>query len=73
MCKAIEENKQKIVIKRLVWECILYWQFMYTDKSNDKNKTKLLLPSFHSFINCWKTTKSMNLKFSDFQFVFIDV
>ena len=27
-------------------------------------------PSFHSFLNCWKTAKSTNaLKFSDFQFV----
>ena len=29
-------------------------------------------PSY-SFLNCWKTTKSRTLKFSDFQFVFINV
>ena len=56
---------------RLIWEFNLYWKFMCTHKSNDKNKTNLPPPSFHSsysFLNCWKTTNSMTLEFSDFQF-----
>ena len=32
-----------------------------------------LFHSSHSFLNCWKTTKYMNMDFSGFQFVFINV
>ena len=32
---------------------------MCTDKNNHKNKANLLPPSFHSFLNCRKTTKFM--------------
>ena len=35
--QAIEENKQKVTIKRLVWEFNLYWKFMCADKNNDKS------------------------------------
>ena len=76
MSKAIEENIQKVKIKRLVREFNLYWKFTCTNKNNDKNKMNIhpspFYPSY-SFLNCWKTTKSMTLKFSDFQFVFINV
>ena len=48
---------------------------MCTDKNNDKNKTNLPRPPFHSsysFLNSLKTTMPMALKFSDFQFVSIN-
>ena len=48
--------------------------FMYTDKNNDKNKTilpHLPLHSIYSFLNCWKATKPMTLKFLDFRFLLI--
>ena len=45
MSKAIEENKLTITIKRLLQEEFnLDRKFMCTDKSNDKNKTKLPPP-----------------------------
>ena len=43
---------------------------MCTDENNDKNKTNLPPPLFHSFLNFWKPTKSRTLKLSDFQFIF---
>ena len=47
---------------------------MCTDKNNDKNKINLPPPTFHSFRNYWKTaTPTKAFKFSDFQFVFINV
>ena len=42
---------------------------MCTNKNNDKSKTNLPSPPFHfsySFLNCWKTTKSVTLKFQTF-------
>ena len=40
---------------------------MCADKNNDKNKMNLSPPSFHSFLNCWKTAKSAKtLKFQTF-------
>ena len=76
MSKAIEENKQKFKLKRLAREFNLCWKFICTNKNNDKNKMNIhpsrFYPSY-SFLNCWKTTKSRTLKFSDFQFVFINV
>ena len=57
MSKATEENK-----------------FMCTYKNNNKNKTNILsssAPVIH-FLNCSKAAKTMTLKFSDFQFVFIN-
>ena len=71
MSKEIEENETKVTIKRPVWEFNLYWKFMCTDKYNDKNKANIAHLPFHSsfsFLYYWKTTKSMALKFSDFQF-----
>ena len=76
MSKATEENKQKVIIKRLAWEFDSHWKFMCTDKNNDKTKRNLPPPPFHSsysFLNCWKTTKSMTLKFEGFWFAFINV
>ena len=74
--KAIEEeNNQKVKIKRLVREFNLYWKFICTNKNNDKNKMNIHPSPFYpnySFLNCWKNTKSLTLKFSDFQFVFIN-
>ena len=44
---------------------------MFADENDDKNKINLqpLLPFSYSFLHCCKTTKTMTLKFSDFQFV----
>ena len=67
--EAIEENKKKVSIKKLVWYFNLYWKFMRTVTNNDKNKMSWPPPSFYSFLNCWKTAKSTKTKFSDFQFV----
>ena len=47
-------------------------KLLCTEEDIDKNKNKLPPPSPHSsfsFLNCWKTTKAMSLKFSDFQSV----
>ena len=46
---------------------------IFIDKNNDKEKTNLTLLSlsFHSFLNSWKSTKT--LKFSGFYFVFVKV
>ena len=63
MSNATEENKQNITTKRIVREFNLYWKFMCTDKNNDNNKTNLPPATFHSFLNCRKTTKFMTLKF----------
>ena len=52
MSEAIEKNKQKVTIKRLVREFNLYWKFLCTNKNNDKNKTNFSPPLFHSFLNC---------------------
>ena len=55
MSKAIEENKLIVTIKIISWEFNLYWKFMCTDKNNDKVKTNLPPPTFHSsysFLNC---------------------
>ena len=41
MSKAIEENIQKVKIKRLVREFNLYWKFTCTNKNNDKNKMNI--------------------------------
>ena len=41
MSKAIEEYNLTAVIKRLLWEFELYWEFMCTSENNDKNKTNL--------------------------------
>ena len=65
MSKTIEENKQKVTIKKLVWYFNLYWKFMCTVKNNGKSKMNLPPPFFHSFLNCWKTARSTKtLKFS---------
>ena len=61
MSKAIDGNKPKAATKRLVWYFNLYWKFMCTVKNNDKNKMNLLPPSFDSFVNSWKTAKTMTL------------
>ena len=46
--------------------------YVYSQK-NDRKKKNLPPPSFHSFLNNFKTIKSNEaLKFSDFQFVFIN-
>ena len=61
-----------------MWVFNLYWRFTCIDKNN-KNETNLPSPPFHSsynFLNCWKTNitiKSTTLKFSGFQFVFINL
>ena len=44
MSKAIEENKQKVTIKRIVWKFNLFWKFIWTDKNNEKNKMNLPSP-----------------------------
>ena len=44
MNKAREENKMRVMMKRLLCEFNLYWKFMCTDKNNDKNKKKLPHP-----------------------------
>ena len=62
----MEENKLTVWITRLLWEFNWYWKFMCADKNNDKNKTSLPSIPFHSsylFLNCWKTSKPMSLKF----------
>ena len=43
MIKTIEENKQKVKIKILVWYFNLYWKLMCTGKNNDKNKMNVPL------------------------------
>ena len=76
LSKAIKENKLNVTIKRLVWEFNLYWKFTCLEKHNDKNKSNLPVRPYHSsysFLNCWKTTKSMTLKFLGFQFIVINV
>ena len=66
MSKTIEKNKQKVMIKRLVWYFNLFWKFICTDKSNDKNKINLpLLPSTVFLIA--EKLPSL-LKFWDFHF-----
>ena len=50
MTKAIEENNQKVTIKRLVCYFNLYWKYMCTVKNNDKNKTNLPLPPSTVFL-----------------------
>ena len=72
--KARYENKLTVTIKRLSWDSTLYWKFMCTDKNNEKNKTNNHLPLYTpvtAFL-IEKTSKPMTLKFSDFQFVFIN-
>ena len=69
MSKAIEENKWKVTIKRLVWYFNLYWKFMFTVKNNDKSKMNLPLPSSTVFLIAEKLRGLLSLKFSDFQFV----
>ena len=44
MSKAIEENKQKVTIKRIVWKFKLFWKFIWTDKNNEKNEMNLPSP-----------------------------
>ena len=44
MSKAIEENKQKVTIKRIVWKFNLFWKFIWTDKNNEKNEMNLPSP-----------------------------
>ena len=44
MSKAIEENKLTVMIKNILWEFDLFWEFMSTDENNDKNKTNLFFP-----------------------------
>ena len=64
--KALEENKQRVTIKRLVWYFNFYRKFMCTVKNNN-NKMNVPTSSFHSFLNCWKTASSTKtLKFLDF-------
>ena len=49
----MEENELTVTITRLLWELDLCCKFMWTDKSNDKNKTILLhslLPPFSVFL-----------------------
>ena len=72
MKKATKENYLTVTIKRILWTFNLRWKFMCTDENKKKNK-KSLLPfrSSCSFLNYWKNTKPMALKFLDFQFVSI--
>ena len=66
-------SRWKVTIKRLVWEFNLHWKFMCTDKIIIRTKQNDLVPSFHSslsFLNYWKTAKSITLKFLGFQFIF---
>ena len=37
MSEGMEENKQKVTIKRLACEFNLYWKFICRDRNNDKN------------------------------------
>ena len=72
MIKAMKENKLTVTIKRILQELALYWNFMCRYKNNDRAKTNLPPPLFHSsysFLNGWKTSKSMTLKFPVFLFV----
>ena len=71
----MEGNKLTDTLKRLSLKFNLYCKFMSTGKNIGKNKTNLPHPPFHSshdFLNIWKTTKPMTVRFSDFQFIFID-
>ena len=54
MSKALEENKLTFAIKTLL-EFNLICKFMCTGENNDKKKTNLPPPPFHSsdsFLNC---------------------
>ena len=77
MSEKIEENKFTFLIKRLLLELNMYWKFMCTDENNNENKTNLPSPlTFHSrysFLNYYKKTKPMTLKFWDFQFFLLTV
>ena len=71
MSKTIEGNKLTVMINRLLCE-FQYWKFRCTDENNEQNE---VTPSFHSsysFLNCWKTFKSMAVTFLDFHFVSIN-
>ena len=72
MCTDKNNYKNKMNLPRPSFHS--YFNCWKTTKSNDKNKMNLPPSSFHSFLSCWKTTKSSKtLKFSKFQFVFINV
>ena len=72
MIKAMKEIKLTVTKRRILQELALYWNFMCIYKNNDRAKTNLRPPLFHSncsFLNGWKTSKSMTLKFPVFWFV----
>ena len=54
------------MIKRLKWELNLYWTFMCTEKSNDKNKKKSP-PPYTSFSAFLIVETLLNLWFWNFQ------
>ena len=76
MSKATEENKYKVTIKRLFENSIYIGNLGVQTKVIIRTKTNSPFPPFYfscSFLNCRKTAKSMTLRFSGFQFVFINV
>ena len=68
-------SKLTVMIKAF-YENLIYIEDLCAQTKKTLMKTKqtypLLLHSSYSFLNCWKTTKPMTLKFLDFQFTFVN-
>ena len=65
MSKAIQGNKWKITMKKLVLEFSLYWKFVGRNKNNDKIKTNLPTPSFHSSYSFLNPLSANSTKWSN--------
>ena len=61
--KGIEENKQKVTIKSLIWEFNLYCKFMCADKIMITIKRTYSLPSSIPVIFFLIAEKSVTVKF----------
>ena len=69
------ENKLTVTIETILWELNLYCKLMSTNEKLKTTQTYLYPPpppslhpvhSSYSFLNWWKSTKPMDLKYSDF-------
>ena len=67
MSKAIEKNKSTVMIKRLTWGLHFSWEFMWTNKNNDKNKTNLPPPPSTPSTPFLIAEKLLSLLFWNFQ------
>ena len=69
--KTMVENKLTVTIETILWELNLYCKLMSTNEKLKTTQTYLYHPpqpvnSSYSFLNWWKTTKPVALKYSDF-------